>query len=73
MEDKPELTPKAARKLRRRIVNQNLAREAKFWSAPRTAEQKGHNKPINKQVAEELFGKLEWDAGFDYKAERSRG
>ncbi len=73
MEDKPELTPKAAPKLRRRIVNESLAREAKFSSAPRTAEQKGHNKPINKQAAKELFGKLKWDAGFDYKAERSRG
>ena len=71
--DKPKLTPKAARKLRRRVVNESLAREAKFWNTPRSAERKGYDKPIDNQAATELFGQLEWDPGFDYKTERSRG
>ena len=54
MDDKGELTPKAARKLRRRIANEHLVREARFWNNPRSAEQMGNDKPINRQAAKEL-------------------
>jgi len=72
MNDKPELTPKALRKLKRRIANEEPAKQAEFWNRPRAAEQLGHDKPVNRQAAKDLFGKLEWDGSFDYKAERSR-
>jgi hypothetical protein len=72
MNDKPEQTPKALRKLKRRIADEELARYAKFWNRPRSAEQLGHDKPVNRQAANDLFGKLESDDSFDYKAERSR-
>ena len=72
MNDKPEPTPKALRKLKRRIANEELAKQAEFWNRPRTAEHLGHDKPVDRQAAKDLFGKLEWDGSFDYKAERSR-
>jgi len=72
MKDKPEQTPKALRKPKRRIANEELARQAKLWNRPPSAEQPGHDKPVNRQAVKDLFGKLEWDGSFDYKAERSR-
>ncbi len=72
MNDKPELTPKALRKLKRRIANEELATQAEFPDRPRTAGQPGRDKPVNRRAAKDLFGKLEWDGSFDYKAERSR-
>ena len=72
MDDKSELTPKALRKRKRRIANEQLAMQAKFWSRPRSAEQLDHRKPVNRQAAKDLFGKLEWDGSFDYKSERTR-
>ena len=72
MNDKTEPTPKAIRKLKHRMANEQLAKATRFWSRPRTAEQLGHDKPVNRQAAEDLIGKLDWDASFDYKKERSR-
>jgi len=60
MDDKSELTPKALRKLKRRIANEQLAKQAKLWSRPRSAEQLDHKKPVNRQAAMDLFGKLEF-------------
>jgi hypothetical protein len=47
-------SPKAFRKLRRRIENDLAAAQARFWKAPRSAEQKCYDKPINRQAAGEL-------------------
>jgi len=55
--DEQNLTAKAARKLRRRASNDRLARDAKFWAKPRSAEQMGYTKPVNKQAAKELSGR----------------
>jgi hypothetical protein len=72
MDDKSELTPGALRKLKRRIANEELAKQTKFWSHPRSAEQLDYKKPVNKQAVLDLIGKLDWDASFDYKSERTR-
>jgi hypothetical protein len=52
--DKPELGTKAARKLRRRVENEGLATQAGFWNTPRSADQKGYTRPVDRQAAKEL-------------------
>jgi hypothetical protein len=56
-DDEHTLTPKANRKLRRRIVNDRLAAEARFWKRPRSADQMGHDKPVDRQAGKELHGR----------------
>jgi hypothetical protein len=57
MTDSPPLTPKAIRKLRRRIENDVYAKEARFWANPKTAVRMGYDKPVNRQAARELVHK----------------
>jgi hypothetical protein len=54
MTEEAKLSTRATRKLRRRIENDQLAEQAQFWDRPRSAEQKGYDKPINRQAAKEL-------------------
>jgi hypothetical protein len=56
MIDPPPLSQKALRKRARRTANDRLAKEARFWDTPRTAEQTGSRRPINRQAAKELSG-----------------
>jgi hypothetical protein len=54
MNEIPKPSRKALRKRVRRIENDRLAAEAKFWNAPRSAEQLGYTRPVNSQAAKEL-------------------
>ena len=72
MSEKTEPAAKAIRKLKRRPANEQLATEAKFSGRPRSAEQLGHDRPVNKEAVKDQFGRLDWDDSFDYKKERSR-
>jgi hypothetical protein len=54
MSEIPKPSRKALRKRMRRLENDRLAREAKFWNTPRSAEQLGYTKPVNSQAAKEL-------------------
>jgi hypothetical protein len=45
---------KRERKLRRRVDNERLAKESRFWKKARSAIQQGHYKPVNRQAAKDL-------------------
>jgi DNA-binding FadR family transcriptional regulator len=52
-----DLSPKAKRKLARKIRNEVLAKEARFWRNAPSAERLGYSRPVNRQAAKELsFG-----------------
>ncbi|HML09939.1 MAG TPA: hypothetical protein VK432_03700, partial [Stellaceae bacterium] len=52
MSDSP--STKARRKLRRRIENDQLAEQSRFWNRPRSADQRGYDQPVDRQAAKEL-------------------
>jgi len=52
-----ELSAKALRKLRRKVENEALAKIARFWRKPGSAERIGSAQPVNRQAAKELAHK----------------
>ena len=57
MNDPTPPSPKALRKLRRRVENDAYAKEARFWEKPKTALRMGYDKPIDRQASKELSHK----------------
>lgn len=54
-DDKQPLSPKALRKLRRRLENDESVRVARFWSKPRSAEQlDDRSRPVDRQASKDL-------------------
>jgi hypothetical protein len=51
------LSPKAMRKLRRRVENDAYAKDARFWLNLKSADRMGYKKPVNRQAAKELSHK----------------
>ena len=54
MNDPAPPSPKALRKLRRRVENDAYAKEARFWEKPKTALRMGYDKPIDRQAVKDL-------------------
>jgi len=54
MNDPAPPSPKASRKMRRRVDNDAYAREARFWEKPKTPLRMGYDKPVNRQAAKDL-------------------
>jgi len=48
------MTRRAARKAQRRRDNDELAKSARFWRKPGSAERLGHERPVNRAAAREL-------------------
>jgi hypothetical protein len=57
MNDQPNPSAKALRKLRRKTENEALAKVARFWKKPGSAERLGHTRPVDRQAANELAHK----------------
>ena len=56
--EKSGLSPKALRKLRRRLENDANAKIARFWTKPRSAEQlDDRSRPVDRQAAKDLSHK----------------
>jgi len=53
----PELSPRALRKIRRRQEAEAYAATARFWRNTKSADRMLHDKPINRQAAQELSQK----------------
>jgi hypothetical protein len=48
------LTPRALRKLVRRLANERLAKQARFWTKAHSALHLDHDQPVNRQARKDL-------------------